>query len=216
MDGATFITRFREETMDEVTPPLWSDSLILRYLDEAQVEFCRRTEGIEDSVSSMCTVQVAEGDALVRLNPKIRKIRAAALVGVNRPLDVVTLEDARRNGVPMHSTHTGVPHTLVQGVGPAAAQLYPRPAVDVSVHLDVFRLPRTSVESPDDVTEVDDRYAQTLMHYALHRAYARPDPDTMDRARSEMMLGQFLQGVEQARREQGRLRHPAGVTVFSW
>ena len=216
MDGATFITRFREETMDEAKPPLWSDSLILRYLDEAQVEFCRRTEGIEDSVSSMCTVQVAEGDALVQLNPKIRKIRAATLAGVNRPLDVVTLEDARRNGVPMHSTHAGVPHTLVQGVGPAAAQLYPRPAVDVSVHLDVFRLPRTSIASPDDATEVDDRYAPTLMHYALHRAYARPDPDTMDRTRSDMMFERFLEGVKQAQREQNRLRHPAGATIFSW
>ena len=48
MDGAGFITLFREETMDQAEGQLWSDELILRYFDEAQIAFCRQTEGIPD------------------------------------------------------------------------------------------------------------------------------------------------------------------------
>ena len=88
MDGATFIRRFREETADEAQPYLWSDALILRYLDEAQTEFCRRTEGIEDSVSRVCSVAVPAGASAVALNPKIRKVRSAHLVGGVPKLDL--------------------------------------------------------------------------------------------------------------------------------
>ena len=61
MDGASFIQRFREETFDESDPPLWSDGLILRYLDEAQTEFCRSTEGLEDSTSTIGRLVVPAG-----------------------------------------------------------------------------------------------------------------------------------------------------------
>ena len=53
--------------------------------------------------------------------------------------------------------------------------------LDVTVVLDVMRMPKTQIESPGDETEVNDRHATALMHYALFRAYSRPDPDSMDR-----------------------------------
>ena len=76
MDGASFITLFREETMDQAEGQLWSDELILRYFDEAQIAFCRQTEGIPDRM----LVTAAAGSDRVRLSPKILKVRAARLV----------------------------------------------------------------------------------------------------------------------------------------
>jgi len=113
MDGATFIKRFREETVDEAQPYLWSDALILRYLDEAQTDFCRRTEGIEDSASSVCSVAVPAGAAVVKLDPKIRKVRAARLAGHALPLDITSVEEARQN----NAATSGTPRTLVLGLG---------------------------------------------------------------------------------------------------
>lgn len=216
MNGVEFIKRFREETMDGVTPYLWSDALVLRYLNEAQTEFCRETEGIEDSVSSACRVEAVEGEAVIRLNPKIQKIRAAMLETVSRELDICSVEEARSRGIGLNNTRRGVPHTLVTGIGRHMAQLVPTPTSAVALRMDVFRLPLCGVESKLDETEVDDKHAQALMHYALFRAYSRPDPDTMDRVRADYFAQQFTMDCVAAKREQGRARKPNGVTQFSW
>lgn len=210
MDGTAFIQQFREETVDEVEPYLWSDTLILRYLDEAQVEFCRRTEGLEDSI----TLTVHPDIGVVALSPQIRKIRAATLGG--RPLKLCTVESARAGGVPPTPAARGVPTALVLGLTPNAVQIVPPPAVECEVQLDVFRLPLRRLTSPSQSLEVDARHAPTLMQYALSRAYSRPDPDTMDRTRAEYFSQLFELECARARREQGRTRSAAGTTTFSW
>ncbi len=221
MNGAAFIKAFREETVDEAQPPLWSDPLILRYLDEAQTTFCQMTEGIEDSLSSVCTVVQAEGEAQVRLSSKIQKLRAASVdysgqPGHARTLELMSLEEARQNGVPLVSTARGMPRALIQGLGKGYAQLYPAPAQDITLRLDVFRLPLKPIDSPASVLEVPDKHAPALMLYALYRAYSRPDPDTMDRTRADYFHERFVTACDTARREQGRARKPNGATQFSW
>lgn len=216
MDGATFIKRFREETFDEADPPLWSDSLILRYLDEAQTEFCRSTEGLEDGASSVCRLEVSAGTSTPRLSSKILKVRAASLVEPQRQLVVMSVEEARAEGIIFGSARPGAPRLLITGLGGGKVQLFPVPAQDCTIRLDVFRLPLSAIEVISDETEVDDRHAQTLMHYALYRAYSRPDPDTMDRVRADYFLQQFREECARAQREQGRARKPNGVTQFSW
>ncbi len=210
MDGAAFTKRFREETMDEAEPFFWADGLVLRYLDEAQVEFCRRTEGIEDSTSSLCTLQVPAGAGTAKLSPKILKVRAAVLDSPSRRLDLLSVEDARRTPTVGH----GVPRALVIGRG--SVQLMPTPTEPCVIRLDVFRLPLAAVEAPGDEAEVDDRHAPTLMHYALYRAYSRPDPDTMDRVKADYFRQLFDAGCAEARKEQGRVRKPNGAAMFSW
>ncbi len=214
MDGATFIKRFREETFDEADPPLWSDGLILRYLGEAQTAFCRETEGLEDSTSSVCRVAVPAGTATLRLNPKIRKLRAATWGAA--PLTLMSVEQARAEGIILGAVRSGTPRLIVTGLGGGRVQLFPTPVQDGTLQLDVFRLPLTTIESASDETEVDDRYAPTLLHYALHRAYSRPDPDTMDRVRADYFLELFKVECAAAEREQGRARKPNGTTTFSW
>jgi len=55
MNSSDALEVFREEMNDEATPYLWSDSLVFRYLDQAQKNFCRWTEGIEDSTTTAIT-----------------------------------------------------------------------------------------------------------------------------------------------------------------
>lgn len=84
------------------------------------------------------------------------------------------------------------------------------------LHLDVFRLPLTSIEAPGDETEVDDMHAPALMYGALFRAYSRPDAETMDRTKAEYFRQLFADECTRAAREQGRARKPNGATQFSW
>lgn len=212
MDGTTFIKHFRQETMDEAVPPLWSDDLILRYLNEAQREFCRRTEGIEDQITKV----VPAGAAALSIPDTVLKIRAASLPEQGRMLDLMSVEEARFQGVVLGSRAPSIPRFLVLGTSPGKASVVPAPVLDVTVVLDVMRMPKTQIESPGDETEVNDRHATTLMHYALFRAYSRPDPDSMDRVKADYFRQAFEAECLVAKREQGRARKPNGTTVYSW
>lgn len=212
MDSVEFIQYFREEAMDFELPPLWSDDLILRYLDEAQNRFCRETEGIEDSSSPLCTIPVAAGQALVQLDPRILKLREAVVAESGRSLTLRSVESTHGDGRP----HDGEPRALVIGLGQGKARLTPVPTEPVTLQLSVFRMPLNPIKQLGDTTEVDDRYIPTLLLFALYRAYTRPDPDTADRARAEQFLQIFLAECAAAKREQGRVRKPNGVAMFSW
>ena len=206
MDGASFIARFREETMDEAEGQLWSDELILRYFDEAQTAFCRQTDGIPDKI----LVTVSAGSNRLRFNPRIKKVRAATIPG-SHSLELMSVEQARPS-----RESSGVPRTIVMGTNKGTAEVHPTPTVDTQVLLDVLRLPLNDITHPSDESEVDDIYATDLMMFALYRAYSRPDPDTMDRVRADYFRGQFDDACVRARREQGKARKPNGVTNFSW
>ena len=212
MDGATFIKRFREETMDEQLPYLWSDSLILRYLDEAQTEFCRRTEGIEDSTSSICTINVPAGADSAAVSPKILKVRSVTIADTGRALEISSIEAERGHA----RLPAGEPHTIILKLNARKALIMPAAERNVVLKLDVMRLPLTPIESPGDEVEVDAMYDGTLMHYALYRAYSRPDPDSMDRVRADYFLQAFERACAMANREQGRARNGGGRTLFSW
>ena len=216
MNGGEFIERFRQDMMDEETPPLWSDALILRYLTDTQEDFCRLTEGIPDSMSSICRITAAASKGIVRLSRKIKKIRAATLESTGTPIDVTSVEDARRNGVPLTAAHSGTPRMLITGIGSCAAQVYPLPTADSVIRLDVFRAPLEKIGNVQDELEVDDVYAPVLMLGAMAKAYARPDAESMDRVRSAQLQQQFEAECARAAREQGRSRKPNGATQFSW
>ena len=216
MNGGEFIERFRQDMMDEETPPLWSDALILRYLTDTQEDFCRLTEGIPDSMSSICRITAAASKGIVRLSRKIKKIRAATLESTGTPIDVTSVEDARRNGVSLTAAHSGTPRILITGIGPCAAQVYPLPTADSVIRLDVFRAPLEKIGNVQDELEVDDVYAPVLMLGAMAKAYARPDVESMDRVRSAQLQQQFEAECARAAREQGRARKPNGATQFSW
>lgn len=212
MDGAAFIKRFREETMDEQLPYLWSDSLVLRYLDEAQTEFCRRTEGIEDSTSSICTINVPAGADSVAISPKILKVRSVTIADAGRRLEISSIEAERGYA----HLPAGEPRTIVLKLNAHEALIMPPAKRDVVLKLDVMRLPLNPIESPADEVELDAMYDGTLMHYALYRAYSRPDPESMDRTRADYFLQAFEHACVKASREQGRARKGGGTTLFSW
>lgn len=198
--------------MDEQLPYLWSDSLILRYLDEAQTEFCRRTEGIEDSTSSICTINVPAGADSVAISPKILKVRSVTIADTGRAVEVSSIEAERGHA----RLPAGEPRTIILKLNAHKALIMPAAERDVVLNLDVMRLPLTPIESPGDEVEVDAMYDGTLMHYALYRAYSRPDPESMDRTRADYFLQAFERACVMANREQGRARKGGGKTLFSW
>jgi hypothetical protein len=204
MDAASVIGHFREEVFDEEAPHLWSDALVLRYLNDAQLQFCRDTEGLE----ATDTLTLPAGQARVTLDPRILKVRAARLG--SRTLQMLSPEH-----VAGWSGSVGTPSVLIVR-SRTDIEPWPTPVEDTAVELDVFRLPITTIESMGDDLEVEDMHERGLLMFMMHRAYARPDPETMDRTKSEFFRNEFSLYTAAARREQARRRHSAGATMFSW
>ena len=74
MNSSDALEVFREEMNDEATPYLWSDGLVFRYLDQAQKNFCRWTEGIEDSTTTAITqATVTAGVDWVELDKRVEE-----------------------------------------------------------------------------------------------------------------------------------------------
>ena len=217
MNSTEALARFRHDAGDEIAPYLWSDEAIFRYLDEAQVEFCRRTEGLEDGRSPVARVSVAAGDEFAPLDASILKTRSTRLEhgGVSHALQLLSIEEFETRGYRLLD-HPGMPRAAVTGLDPRALRLVPAPHEDMTLQMVVMRLPVTRIDGPGVEFEVALMHQPGLLLYALSLAYARPDPDTMDRVKSEAFAVQFADFCTRARREQGRLRNPNGVTRFSW
>lgn len=204
MDASSVVGHFRDEVFDAEEPYLWSDPLVLRYLNEAQIAFCRETEGLEATMP----LALPAGRQSVTLDRRILKIRAAR--NGTRVLELIPPE--RAAGL---RTTTGTPRALIVR-SRTQIEPYPTPVEDFAVTLDVFRMPLSAVESSGDALEVDEIYEPALLAFMQHRAYARPDPETFDKVKSESFLAQFKAECRKAQQEQGRRRHSAGATMFSW
>ena len=215
MDAATFVTQFRAETRDDADPPLWSDAAIVSYLDEAQKQFCDKTIGIADSVSAVCKVALPADGEVVNLSPKIKAIRRATLVERQREMCLISVEDARVDGIFMGGPK-GEPRHLITGVGGSKAQIAPIPNADYNLHLDVYRFPLADIESVGDDIEVDELFVPILMHYVLFRAYARQDADTIDLRRSQEHLVAFTMGCEAANLTLASRRTKQRIINSSW
>jgi len=205
MDGSTFIKKFRAAAVDEAEPYLWSDDLVLSYLDEAQVQFCVETEGLPDRVD----VEIGAGDAMVAIPPYVLKIRKAILRSNGRELDLISEESlaAPRSGVPRAVVVDGVMNTLTFDAVQSDSD---------RVILSVFRLPRKPVSHINDRVETPRQFDSVLMHYALHLAFSRPDADTYDKVKATTHLESFMLGCRDAERSMGRRRKPNHATNFSW
>ena len=213
MDTTELLNLFRVELRDQEQPYLYADETIYAYINAAQVEFCRLTEGIEDGRSFK--LNIAPGTEWYPINKRILKLRKAYRADTGRPVEILNQERTEQRGVRFDG-RTGPLKALVAGIEKSTLRAWPIPDETVEVVLDVFRLPKQDISGPDDECEVDDLHVPTLMHYALYRAYSRPDPDTMDRVRSQYFREQFDAACVRATREQGRARKPNHVTVFSW
>ena len=139
MNAAELLAAFRSELDDLQEPYLWSDAQVYGYLSEAQTEFCRQTEGIEDALTpAVCRLQIVPGRPWVAKSPLIRKLRAAWRTDSGRAVDILTPENAARQGW----TGNGPPgplRALIDGQSRGQLRVWPLPSETVTVALAVIK-----------------------------------------------------------------------------
>lgn len=99
MDSTGLLLLLREELMDQEEPYLWSDEFLLACQDDAQLMFCRETDGIpDDSTPEVVEIDVAPGTDRVALHPSVRLIRSAHRSDTGHPVEILNTEDMAQRG----------------------------------------------------------------------------------------------------------------------
>jgi hypothetical protein len=103
MIGRELVAALRESRLDDNVPPyLWSDTELLRFLNYAEVQSCRRAHLIIDWTTAndsgtastagtagqkpLCTLSLIAGQATYNLSPKILQVRRCQIKTMSYPL----------------------------------------------------------------------------------------------------------------------------------
>lgn len=214
MTSDELLAVFRNETTDTVMPYLWSDPEFYGYLDDAQKQFCKKTDGIPDATSAFLTLAVtADSAAYLALDPSILKIRSVTRTDTGRSVGLVNYEDLAASGR-YYNGQTGPLDALVTGEERHKCRPYPVTNETLSLKLLVFRLPLVKIEEPDQTPEIDEDYHLGLLHWCKHRAYGKPDTDTYNPKAAASFENQFLAFCAAARITEDRKVHKPRTVAY--
>lgn len=187
------IDAFYSEVNDRADPHLTSKSDVTRYLDEAEEEACIRADLLFDqSTPAVCDIAVVAGTSVYKLHTAVLNITKAYFTptgGTEVELCIIDrLElDRRERG---WRKRTETPRYLIQD--DVRIQLGCIPEAAGSLRIECYRLPLRSIEDSDK-PEIHRAHHRHLVKWVSYRAYATPDSELFDPARSARSLAEFEQ-----------------------
>ena len=193
MNLEQLIASFRVDADDLAEPFLFSDDWIAGWLTEAQSEAAIRGRLIlEDADPDVCQIAVTAGTASYELHHSVYEIADLRFMptGASKstPLALVTrewLDDKRPgwrdNGKDLSFAIQSDHRLRIVGA----------PNTDGVLHLEAYRVPLNALENDVDTPELSEAHHRHLVYWALHRAFSRPDSETIDPQRADRALEAF-------------------------
>lgn len=180
MKTAAVLELFRVEVGDLETPPLWSDTEALGYLDETQKSFARAIGGFSDRTSDLTLIPVAVDDVSFDLDPRILKLRGAFRTSDGREVHVKNYADGW-----VFDGRTGPVENIITGMDEIAVFYSPIPNIADELQLVVDRLPLLTIDSVDVELEVHEQHHRKLVIGMKSLAYGKQDAETFDKSKQE-------------------------------
>jgi hypothetical protein len=210
MIAKDMIQFLREDILDDVNLPyLWPDTELLRYLNYAEVQACRRGHLLIDETTAndsgtaatagtlgqkpLCTLTLVAGQATYNLSPKILMVKRCQLAGMSYPLTgPLTYVEADElmsgwrgtSGTVGTSGSGGFPSGFLNEPGNTITFLL-APSASGTAFLTVSRLPLISF-TLDGSPEIPEAYHDGLKNWAAHLAYMKPDSETFNPGRAQI------------------------------
>ena len=206
----TIIRRIRSDLKDQTEPYFWSDEDLLSYIDEAQIEFCRRDVGapITDSVTrEVCEIPYKADDTVLPAHSSIFNILHAFRddddgTGRLYPLKIMTettLLGAHNSaddygmalsGATSFSQASRVRVILLDHTEGAIRLGSPADAAGI-LRIRVERGPIREICKPTDHYEVHRNHETALKAYSNYLAYSKQDAETFDEKARDHWKGEF-------------------------
>jgi hypothetical protein len=208
MELSDVLTMLRVDLDDLVKEYLWSDEILIGYIDQGYKEFARITRVLTDqSTAGLAETPVTANDSWVTLDPRVLEVRRAYLVTAG-----VELSKANFNQAPMKETFSR-PSCFVSDQVQNQLRLIPGPTENDTLCMNVVRLPLEDLEESPDLEFHDRRYWQVVNAFAAALAWRNPDVDTFDTNRAAEAEARFYERAEEIRVEiENRTRTPGTVS----
>lgn len=193
IDVAYLIETLREDLGDPELPgdgstpdedSLWSNAELLRYVDEAQNEFCQRINALPDS-TRFASVVTAD-DPWVKVDERVTLIRKGRLETLKTDLIPVTLKEieagVHANDYGKFTTSSdwedrvGPPQYVVTDLEAGKGRLVPTPVADDVISWSVYRMPKTALID-GGCLEIENKFRRGLLLYAKAKAYSKHDTE---------------------------------------
>lgn len=210
MNSTELLEYFRAQVVDEIRPYQWSDDEIIVFMNEAQLKFCRLTEGISDvSTPEVVNVPVTTGEILAETHPSILNFRMALLASTGRKVEITNHTD-----VVSWANYTGEVRQMIIGMEENVVRWGATPAIDDEVNLMVFRLPLTDITDFDQDFEIHPKHHVSFVHWMKHLAYLKDDTEVFDKNASDKAKAQFEGYCDLVAAEQRRYRQKVRVVAY--
>lgn len=182
------ITVFRtSRTKDTKKPYLWPDSELIPFFAEAEDEAALRAKLLFDTDE----LSVSSGETSIDLPEKLFDIQYAEL----RDADGKSFEITGSSRQVLDSTRPGWrgrverPREYVHDDKTLALSAIPDQGY--TLYLEFYRLPKRPVTSLTDAPEIHDVHHLYLIEWVLHKAYSKPDADTLNPGAAAKAEGEF-------------------------
>lgn len=186
MNLEQLIQQFRVDADDLVQPYLWPDEWVAPWLTEAVSEAAVRGRLIYEAADpAICEIAVTAGTATYPLHASLYELVSLRfkVAGSDRsePVHLKAREELDRIR-PGWRDETGTPRHAIQD--DTRITLVPRPELAGTLHIEGYRVPLKALENDTDKPEIHEAHHRHLVHWALHRAFTKPDSETIDPTRA--------------------------------
>jgi hypothetical protein len=207
MHSAELLALVRSQLKDEVEPYLWTDTVIYRYLDEAQRILAEKSYCLIDDENY--TVDTEIGVRSYTIPSEILLVLAAKIIGETKPLSV----GFTHVGDAFFSSDTGTPirYSLVGGKGKISFS--PTPDAAYSVQLVTAIRPTEQLGATNDPVVPEETHA-ALADYATSRCLYTNDVDGINTASAEAFGTAFNMAVREQRAKVYRYRFGPDANVI--
>lgn len=178
--------QFRVDADDLTEPHFWDAEWIATWLTEAQAEAAIRKRLLyEASNPAICQIAVLADTATYDLHKSLFELVhlrfQATGATTSSVLSIKAREELDRIR-PGWRDETGTPRHAVQD--DTRITLVPRPELAGTLHVEGYRVPLKALENDTDKPELHEAHHRHLVHWALYRAFSKPDSETIDPQRA--------------------------------
>ena len=186
MNLEQLIQQFRVDADDLTEPHFWDAEWIAAWLTEAQAEAAIRKRLLyEASNPAVCQIAVAANAATHDLHKSLFELVhlrfQATGAATSSVLSIKAREELDRIR-PGWRDETSTPRHAIQD--DTRITLVPRPELAGTLHIEGYRVPLKALENDTDKPEIHEAHHRHLVHWALHRAFTKPDSETIDPTRA--------------------------------
>ena len=189
------VMQFRSDADDALLPYLWSSTEVMRWLNEAQHEAALRSRLLlETSDPTITQIALQVGVLTYKLHSSVFELTSirykATGDNYSCPVTLVTRKeldqispgwrDQTNNRPPKYVFQDEKTLTLTQA-----------PIATGTIYLEAFRLPLIALDGGAKEPEINAAHHRHLVKWMLHRAFSKPDAETMDPQRAERSEKEF-------------------------